>query len=70
MVEEEAKEEEEEEGSPLRKELCTKRRKDPAFLRATSSEPLMGMSRLIISSPTCPCTHHSLPLPIINNPLD
>ena len=30
----------------------------------------MGTSCLAISSPTSPHTHHSLPLPIINNPLD
>ena len=28
------------------------------------------MSHLVISSPTSPCTHHSLPLPIINDPLE
>ena len=70
VVAEEAEEEEEEEGLPLRKELRTKRRRDPAFLKTTHSEPTMGTSHLVISSPTSPHTHHSLPLPIINDPLD
>ena len=70
MVAEEAKEEEEEEGSSLRKELHTKQRRDPAFLKTTNFEPTMGTSHLVISSPTSPWTHHSLPLPIIDDPLD
>ena len=70
VVEEEAEETKEEEGSPLHKELRTKQRRDPTFLKATNSEPTMGMSCLVISSPTSPCTHLSLPLPIINDPLE
>ena len=70
VVEEEEKEEKEEEGSPLRKELHTKQRRDPTFLGTTNFEPTMGTSHLHISSPTSPCTHLSSPLPIINDPLD
>ena len=70
VVAKEVEEREEEEGSPLHKELRTKQRRDPALLKATHSEPTMGMSRLVISSPTSPHTHHSLPLPIIDDPLE
>ena len=61
---------EEEEGSPLRKELHTKQRRDPDLLKATHSKPTMSTSHLVISSPASPHTHHSLPLPIIDDPLD
>ena len=55
---------------PLCKELQTKQRRDPALLKATHSEPTMGTSHLVISSPPSPHTHQSLPLPIIDDPLD
>ena len=61
---------EEEEESPLHKELQTKQRRDPTFLKPTNFEPAIGTSHLKITSPTSPHTHLSLPLPIINVSLD
>ena len=54
----------------MHKELCSKQRKDPSFLRATNSEPTIGTSYLVISSPTSPHTHFSSPLPSTNDLLD
>ena len=63
-------EEEEEEEIPLRKELGTKQNRDPKFLKATTSEPAIGTHSLSFEVPSSPHTHLSLPLPIINDPLD
>ena len=51
VIAKEAEEEDEEEGSPLRKELHTKQRRDPTLLKATNSKPTMGMSRLVFHHP-------------------